>query len=80
MYTQELLEPPPVLAATSVQLSLSFPDFSAHRVNTQHHSQASQNTTQSLESHTLHIVPCGKFHRIGGLRLFLMLSMMPLKS
>ena len=29
---QELLEPPPVLAATSIQLSLSFPDFSAHRV------------------------------------------------
>ena len=29
---QELLEPPPVLAATSFQLSLSFPDFSVHRV------------------------------------------------
>ena len=30
---QELLEPPPVLPATSIQLTLSFPDFSAHRVS-----------------------------------------------
>jgi hypothetical protein len=29
---QELLEPPPVLPATAIQLTLSLPDFSAHRV------------------------------------------------
>ena len=29
---QELLAPPPVMAATKYQLNLSYPDFSLHRV------------------------------------------------
>ena len=29
---QELLSPPPVMAATKYQLNLSYPDFSLHRV------------------------------------------------